>query len=320
MSRTSMATLCALAGALALSCSATRPGAEASGTIEATEVRVSSTVMGRILSMQADEGSALRSGDPVALIDHEALDLQLGQARAGVELARSQLDLLLGGARSEDLAQAQAAVDQANDNLRLAEADAKRMRELTASGSATQRQLDDAESRLTAARTQVQTSAQGLKKLEAFARPEELRAARARLDQAQWIARSIERSISESSVLAPVGGVVAARLAEPGELASPGTGLILLEDMDRLYLTIYLPEAELGRISLGAQAQVFVDSFPGRSFAGKLSYISPRAEFTPKNVQTKDERVKQVFAVKIELGTGEGVLKPGMPADARFAR
>ncbi|HET7838727.1 MAG TPA: efflux RND transporter periplasmic adaptor subunit [Rectinemataceae bacterium] len=303
-----------------LSCSPSRPVTEASGTIEATEVRVSSTVQGRVLSMEAVEGASLKQGDPVAKIDHEALDLQLGQAKAGVELARSQLDLLLGGARSEDLAQAQAAVDQANDNLRLAEADAKRMRELTASGSSTQRQLDDAEARLTAAKTQVQTSSQGLKKLEAFARPEELRGARARLEQADWTARIIERSIRESDVSAPVDGVVAARLAEPGELASPGTGLILLEDMNRLYLTIYLPESELGRISLGAKAEVFVDSFPGRAFSGTLSYISPRAEFTPKNVQTKDERVKQVFAVKIDLGTGEAVLKPGMPADARLAR
>jgi HlyD family secretion protein len=305
---------------LSLSCGGSRPGTEASGTIEATEVRVSSTVQGRILEMKAAEGTELKTGDPVALIDHEALDLQLGQARAGVELARSQLDLLVGGARAEDLAQAQAALDQAGDNLRLAEADAKRMRELAASGSATARQNDDAEARLSAAKSQFQTTTQGLKKLEAFARPEELRAARARLEQANWSVKIVERLIRESDVSAPVEGVVAARLAEAGELANPGTGLVLLEDMNRLYLTIYLPEAELGAISLGAKAQVFVDSFPGRAFSGSVSYISPRAEFTPKNVQTKDERVKQVFAVKIELGSGEGVLKPGMPADARFAR
>jgi HlyD family secretion protein len=307
-----------LASLLAASCGVAKKGIEASGTIEATEVRIASTVQGRILSMEAVEGATLKPGDLVARIDSEALDLQLGQAKAGVDLARSQLDLLLGGARSEDLAQARAALEQAGESLRLADADATRMRELAQGGSATQRQRDDAEARLATAKAQHQSALQGLKKLETFARPEELRGARARLEQAEWNVKIIERMIRECGVTAPVGGVVAARLAEPGELASPGTGLIVLEDLNRLSLTIYVPEAELGKIAIGRAAKVAVDSFPDRAFPGTLSFISPRAEFTPKNVQTKDERVKQVFAVKIDLGSGEGLLKPGMPADARF--
>ena len=304
--------------AAASACSPTAKGIEASGTIEATEVRVASTSSGRILSMDAAEGATLSKGDAVARIDHASLDLQLGQARAGVELARAQLDLLLGGARSEDLEQAQAAQDSSAEALRLARADSARTADLLASGSATQSQKDSADARLAAADAQSRQAVQALKKLESAARPEELRAAEARLAQADWAARIIEKAIADCDVAAPISGIVSEKLAEAGELAGPGTGLVVMEDMSALELTIYVPESMLGRLALGQAATVGVDSFPGRAFKGKLSRISPRAEFTPKNVQTKDERVKQVFAVTVDLGDGEGALRPGMPADARL--
>jgi len=268
--------------------------------------------------MGAEEGATLAKGDDIARIDHASLDLQLGQARAGVELARSQLDLLLGGARSEDLAQAQAALDSSAEALRLARSDAARMADLLASGSGTQRQKDDADARLAAADAQSRQAVQALKKLESAARPEELRAAKARLDQAEWAARIVEKTIADCDVVAPISGVVARRLAEPGELAGPGTGLAVMEDLGSLELTIYVPEAQLGELALGREATVGVDAYPGRAFRGKVSRIASRAEFTPKNVQTKDERVKQVFAVTVDLGDGEGALRPGMPADARL--
>ncbi len=309
------------AAALALAAFSCAPKAkyiEASGTIEATEVRLASTSSGRILSMGAEEGATLAKGDDVAKIDHALLDLQLGQALSGVELARAQLDLLLGGARSEDLAQAQAALDSSAEALRLARSDATRMADLLASGSATQRQKDDADARLAAADAQNRQAEQGLKKLVSAARPEELRAAKARLEQAEWSARIVEKAIADCDVTAPIPGVVAERLAEPGELAGPGTGLAILEDLGSLELTIYVPEAALGVLAVGKEATIGVDAFPGRAFKGRVSRIASRAEFTPKNVQTKDERVKQVFAVTVDLGDGEGALRPGMPADARL--
>ena len=302
----------------ASSCAAKVRGIEASGTIEATEVRVASSSSGRILSMGAEEGSTLAKGDIVARIDHAGLDLQLGQARAGMELARAQLDLLLGGARSEDLAQAQAALDSSAESLRIARSDAARMADLLASGSVTQRQKDDADARLAVTNAQNKQSIQALKKLESAARPEELRAAKARLDQAEWAARIVEKAIADCAVTAPISGVVAQRLAETGELAGPGTGLVVMEDPSVLNLTIYVPEASLGELGIGQEATIGVDAYPGRSFKGKVSRIASRAEFTPKNVQTKDERVKQVFAVTVDLGDGEGALRPGMPADARL--
>jgi HlyD family secretion protein len=313
----------ALALALALaaaSCARSPRGIEASGTIEAVDIRVASKVAGQILSMPAKEGASLRAGDPVALIDHSSLDLQLGQAEAGIEVARAQLDLLLSGARAEDLAQAEAAVDSAREAARIARTDASRTAELLAGGSATQKQKDDDDARAAQADAQERFAAQALKKLEAAARPEELRAAKARLEQAQWAARLVGKQIEDCSVAAPIAGVVTRRLAEPGELAAAGSGLVVMTDLGSLALTIYVPETDLASMSIGEAASIRVDSAPGKVFAGTVSRIASRAEFTPKNVQTKDERVKQVFAVTIDLGAGEGVLRPGMPADASLAR
>jgi HlyD family secretion protein len=307
--------------ALSLTCCARSTGGiEASGTIEATDVRVASKVAGQILSMAAKEGDVLREGDAVASIDHATLDLQLGQAEAGIEVARAQMDQLLVGARAEDLAQAEAAVDSARETARIARSDASRTAELFSGGSATQKQKDEADARAAQADAQERSAVQALKKLEAAARPEELRAARARLDQAEWAARLIRKQIEDCAVKSPASGIVSRRLAEPGELAAAGSGLVQLTDLGSLTLTIYVPEIDLASVSIGQAASIRVDSAPGRIFSGSVSRIASRAEFTPKNVQTKDERVKQVFAVTIDLGAGEGVLKPGMPADASLGR
>jgi membrane fusion protein YbhG len=290
----------------------------ASGTIEATEVRVSSQVAGIVVEEDAVEGSSVKRGAVLARIDPEAYRFRVGEASAAVDVARAQLDLLVGGARAEDIMQAKAGLDQADESLRLAETDAARMRDLAASGSATLQQRDDAVARLATAKAQRESAAQALLKLESFARPEELEAARARLEQAGFAARLAEKSLAECEITAPIDGSVLERLAEPGELAMVGTGIATLADLGSLSLTIYIPETEIGRISLGQTARISVDSFPGKTFPGKVSFISPKAEFTPKNVQTKDERVKQVFAVKLDLGDGGGELKPGMPADAQI--
>jgi len=299
-----------------VSCERSARGIEASGTIEATEIRVASKVAGQILSMPAKEGATLRAGESVAFIDHAVLDIQLGQAEAGVELARAQLDLLLVGARAEDLAQAEAALDSAREAARIARADAARSAELLASGSATQKQKDDADARAAQADAQERQAAQALKKLEAATRPEELRAAKARVEQAEWAARVVRKQIEDCAVTAPIAGLVSKRLAEPGELVASGSSLVSMTDLGSLALTIYVPETALASVSIGQSASIRIDSAPGKAFSGTVSRIASRAEFTPKNVQTKDERVKQVFAVTIDLGSGEGILKPGMPADA----
>lgn len=257
----------ALLGLALASCGGRDNGAiRASGTIEAVAVDVAARTGGQILRYSVDEGSEVRVGDPLAEIDHATLDLQLRQARAGVELARAQLD---------------------NDR-----ADSRRSETLFASGSATAKQRDDALARA--------------------------RASQARLDQAQAAADLVRKQIADCHVTSPAAGTVTTRAFEPGETVGPGATLVTVTRLDRVELVIYVTALELARIKLGQQAAVSVDAFRDRIFRGSVVHISPQAEFTPKNVQTREDRVKQVFGVKIAIDNPGRELKPGLPADAEI--
>jgi HlyD family secretion protein len=231
-------------------------------------------------------------------------------------LARAQLVLLRNGARREDIEQAEAALRQADASLKVAEADALRMRELARSGSVTPKQREDAEARLTVTQAQRAAAAEALSKVRRLARPEEIQAAEARLAQAQAAVDLLEKSIADCTISAPAGGVVTHKAVEAGEFVTPGATIVTLSELDSVYVMIFVTEKELGRVRLGDAADVRIDAFPDRAFPGRITYISPEAEFTPKNIQTKEDRVKLVFGVKVEIENKEGLLKPGLPADA----
>jgi HlyD family secretion protein len=288
----------------------------ASGTIEAIEVNVASKVGGQVLALSFKEGARVAPGDTLALVDHATIDIQLRQAQAGVRLAESQLALLVKGARSEDIRQAESALIQAEAALKVAEDDARRMRELVRTGSVTSKQADDAEARLTVATAQRAAAVEALAKVRRLARPEEIQAAEARLDQARAAADLLARTIADCTIKAPAAGTVTHKAIEAGELVAPGSTVATLADLASVYVMIYVTERELGRVRLGDAAEVRIDAFPDRAFAGRVTYISPEAEFTPKNVQTKEDRVKLVFGVKVEIDNRDGLLKPGLPADA----
>jgi len=314
-------TACVLGACLSIAaCSRTSRAIEASGTIEATSVQISSKSSGEILHLDASEGMFVKEGDILAVIDHAALEIQLGEARSGVDLAKAQLDLLTNGARGEDLAQAKDALNQANDTLQNAEEDFNRMESLYKVNAATKKQRDDAEYRYTAAKAQASSAEQALLKLQNFARPEDVKAALARVDQAVYSVQLLEKSIKDCTVHSLVNGIVTEKLVEEGELAAPGTGLYVITNLDTVKLTIYVSETDLGDIRLGQEARISIDSRPGVTYPGKVTFISPVAEFTPRDIQTKDERVKLVYAVRIEIINPQEIFKPGMPADATLAR
>ena len=301
-----------------LACSATgaKNAITASGTIEAVEVNVAAKVSGQVMELAVDEGTRVKPGDKLAAIDHATLDIQLRQAEAGIRLAEAQLALLVKGARAEDIRQAEAALKQAEASLTVAKDDARRMRELARTGSVTPKTRDDAEARLTVATAQHNAAVEALNKIRRLARPEEIRAAEARLAQAQAAADLLAKPIADCTITAPSGGIVTHKAVEAGELVTAGATVVTLVELDSVYVMIYVTEKELGRVRLGDTAEVKIDAFPDKAFAGKITYISPEAEFTPKNVQTKEDRVKLVFGVKVEIENREGLLKPGLPADA----
>lgn len=289
---------------------------QVTGTIESRTARISPRVSSRVLKVLAEEGQTVKPGQPLVELDHEYLDLQLRQAEAAAAASRAQLQLLRKGARSEDIAQAEQQLKQAEISLEQARKDTERFRSLYASGSITQKQKEDAETRLALAEAQHQQAQAALEKLKSLVRPEEIEAAEARLRQAEAAVDLLKKNIEDSTVVCPVSGVVTEKAVEPGELVNPGATLVTISCLDPLYLWVYVTAAELGRVKLGGRAEVTIDSFPGKTFEGKIVYISPEAEFTPKNIQTREDRVKLVFAVKIELPNPEGQLKPGLPAEA----
>jgi len=288
----------------------------ASGTIEAVRVSVGSKWSGEVQEVFVEEGQRVEPGQRLAVLDSSSLEIQLRQAEAGVKLARAQLALLLKGSRSEDLRQAEATLDQAKANLRSAEEDWKRWLNLSEKEGATAKQRDDAQTRLTVARAQVEAAEQALLKLKHGAREEEIEAARARLEQALATRDLLQKTIAEATLTAPISGIVSQKNIEPGEFAMAGAPLFVLSNLDTVEVWIWLTATEVAKVQVGQRAEVTVDSHPGRFFEGKLVFISPEAEFTPKNIQTREERAKLVFRVKLEVSNPEHILKPGLPADA----
>ena len=285
-----------------------------------------------------------------------APDEQIRIAQAAVRQVQAQLDKVKAGARSEEVDMAQAGVDAAQAQLAQAEAGivaAKANVDTAQAGvDAAQVQLAQAEAGVDAAKVNVDTAKAGVEAAQAAAIIAQAGtdAAQAQLDQAQASlellkagARSEQISLLEANVAqaraamagaeaalkaldaqmermtlaAPVGGIVVERLVHPGELASPGGSLFTLANLDEVTLTVYVPETDLGQVWLGQTVEVAVDAY-GDIFTGQVSHIASRAEFTPKNVQTQEERVHMVFAVKIQLDNADHRLKPGMPADATF--
>lgn len=317
MNRTLVSLLTGMSLAAFAGCSNGHKGTiEASGTLEATEVRVSTKVPGQVEQLLVQEGSTVKAGDTLAVLDHATLGFQWKQAEAGVELADAQYRLLVNGARSEDLRSAEEAVTQSQSAFDNAQTDYTRMKELFASHTVSQKQMDDAESRYTIAQAQLNTARQNLQKMKTFARPEDLAAARARLSQAQANADLLKKQMNDSYVVAPVAGTVTQKPIEIGELLGAGATIASIARLEKLNLMIYVNETDLGKIKLGGSADVVIDTNPNEVHKGTIIYISPIAEFTPKNVQTKEDRTKLVFGVKLEVANPNMVLKAGMPADA----
>ena len=152
--------------------------------------------------------------------------------------------------------------------------------------------------------------------LEMGATPEQIAAAESQVEIARAALEALQVQAEKFSLTAPISGLVLQRTVRVGEVAAPGSPLLTLADLDQMTLTVYVPEDQLGRVWLGQAVSVTVDAYPGRSFAGAVSYISDEAEFTPRNVQAREERVNMVFAVRIKLPNADHALKPGMPADA----
>ena len=312
------ALLVALATALLASCGPKDNPNEitASGTIEATDVNVAAKNSAQIVTLYIDDGSPVDSGSLIAAQDRSALDIQLRASQAAVDQARAQLTLTKEGSRTEDIQAAEQAVTQAESNRKLEADQMERLKNLEAGGAATKAQLEEEETRFKVAQSQLATSEANLEKVRHIARPEDISSALARLNQLEATRDAVQKQIDDSYIISPLKGTVTHKVAEQGELIPAGATVATVTDLSSVYLMIYVTEEQLPHIKLSQKVDVKIDGMSNKTFSGTVTYISPEAEFTPKDIQTKDDRVKLVFGVKVEIPNPSGALKKGLPADA----
>jgi HlyD family secretion protein len=300
-----------------------------SGHVEATEVQVSAEVGGRIVELRVDEGDRVKRGDVIARLDTRDTELQLERARADRQGADAQLRLLLAGSRVEDVRQSQAQVQAAETEVAAAQAeltaantDLERFESLLRANAGSQKQRDDAKARADVARERfrgagehVRAARETLARLRTGARPQEIDAARARVAVVDAQIAMLEKSVKDAQVIAPADGIVTSKLVDQGELIAARTPLVVVADLDHAWANLFVPEPLIPRIKIGQSATVFTDA-GGQGIPGKVTFVSPKAEFTPRNVQTADERSKLVYRIKVTVDNSQGVLKQGMPVDA----
>ena len=304
----------------------------ASGYVEATDVRVAPEVGGRIVEMTVDEGDRVSKGQTVARLDTSDADLAMRRTEAEHAQAVAQLRLLEAGSRVEEIRQASAQAESAQAEIVVAESelqaattDLSRFEALLASNAGSRKQRDDAATRrdvaaarVTAARERARAASEALARLKAGARPQELAAARARVAAVEAQIATLQKSQSDAIVQAPVAGVVTSRLADPGEIIAPRTAILVVTDLDRAWANVYVDEPVVPRLTLGQTIPLHTDA--GQRLDGKITFISPKAEFTPRNVQTAEERTKLVYRIKVTTDNRQGILKSGMPVEAEIPR
>ena len=290
----------------------------ASGTIEATEVEIASKLTGRIEQITVDEGDRVQKDQLLAVIERRELEAQVREAEAQRAAARSNLQNLEAGSREQEIKKAEAALEEAQANVEKSRTDWERLDRLHKDKVASDQEWERARTSYDVAAAKQREAKEHLDLQKAGTRRPVIDAARGELDRTQAALELAQAQLDQTRLSAPRAATVLLKNREVGEIATVGSPVVTLGDLDHLWVTIYIKETDLGRVKLGQNARVSVDSFPGKFYSGKVTYISDKAEFTPKTIQTKEERVKLVFEVKVAVGNANGELKPGMPADVEL--
>ncbi|HET9440634.1 MAG TPA: HlyD family efflux transporter periplasmic adaptor subunit [Longimicrobiales bacterium] len=306
----------ALVGWLLLRDNDTEGRIEASGTIEGTEADLGFQLGGRVAQVNGREGDRVAAATILARLDQDELEARKSAAVAQAEAARALLLEFEHGARPEELRQAQSSVTAAQSRLEESQAVLTRTRRLYEGGAVSKEDLDRAETAHTVARTQYQQAREQFTLVDRGPRAERIAAQRAAVRQAEAAIAQTQAALDNAVILAPFPGVVTVRHREPGEAVGPGAPVITLLNTNDRWVRIYVREDQVGRVGIGRRAAITSDSHPGKTFNGRVTFIASEAEFTPRNVQTDEERVKLVYAVKVAIVGDDALqLKPGVPAD-----
>ena len=292
---------------------------EASGTVEATEARLGFQSPGRIERLLVREGDRVNAGDTLAVLDRAELLARRAQAVAQLAAARALLAELETGSRSEERIQAEQALRAARDRLADAQREVERTRRLYEAGALSQEAHDKARLQVDVLTSQEQQAVQQLSLVQTGPRHERITAQRAAVAAAEASVRQSDAALANAVVRAPFSGVVTVKDREEGETVASGAPVLTIMNLDDRWVRIYVPETRVGAIHVGDSATITADTYGDRTYRGAVSFIASQAEFTPRNVQTREERVKLVYAVKIRITQDSTYdLKPGLPADVRL--
>jgi len=286
-----------------------------SGTIEVTSVELSFKVPGKMQQRLVDEGETVKAGQIVARLEDTELKDERSARLAEQRAAQAGLADIKAGNRREEIAQGEAILTRMKAEADRSAKDAARMETLFRREVIPQRDLDTARAARDASAAAVREAEDRLRLLKIGARPDAIKERQARAEAAGAMLSLAEERLAQSILKSPLDGVVLAKHAESGEMLAAGAPVVTVGKLDEVWVRAFIPEYEVGLVKLGQKAQITVDTWPGRHFDGRVSFISPQAEFTPKNVQTEKERVKLVYRIKITIPNPKQELKPGMPAD-----
>jgi len=289
------------------------------GNVDIRQVELAFNASGRIAEVLVQEGDRVGKGQELARLDTERLKLALEQAQAQADVQRSTLARLQAGSRPEEIRQAAAQRDAARAAVEDASQVYARQKELVEKKSVAQQQADSAQHALDAARARLRAAEESYQLAVLGPRKEDVTAAEAGLAAQQAAVAGLRHDLGEGVLLAPDNGVIENRILEPGDMASPQKPVVTLALANPIWARVYLPETALGRVPEGARATISSDSYPEREYAGWVGYVSPTAEFTPKNVETSELRTSLVYQARVFVCDGRGELRLGMPVTVTIA-
>jgi HlyD family secretion protein len=303
-----------LAGIAFSACQNSNSKADAYGNFEADETIVSAEASGKILAFNVEEGQTLKAGEQVGAIDSVQLILKREQLQASIRAIAAKSPAI-----SAQLAVFEKQMASVRQQLSTLEREKRRVENLLKSDAATPKQLDDLNDQIEVARKQMDVILEQKSATNSSLTTQQSGLLAEILPLQKQVAQ-LDDQIAKSRIVNPLDGTVLVKYAEPSEVTSFGKPLYKIADLNTMTLRAYVAGDQLGAVKVGQQVKVFVDAEGGaqKEFSGKITWISPKAEFTPKVVQTKDERVNLVYAMKISVPNSNGVLKIGMPAELRL--
>ncbi|XUA18021.1 secretion protein HlyD [Citrobacter sp. OP27] len=288
------------------------------GNVDIRTVNMSFRVGGRLQALQVDEGDAVQKGQTLGEIDHAPYQNALMQAKANVAAAQAKYDLLLAGYRDEEIAQTAAAVRQAKAAYDYAQNFYQRQQGLWKSRTISANDLENARSSRDQAQATLKSAQDKLSQYHAGNRPQEIAQAKASLEQAQAQLAQSQLDLQDTTLLAPSDGTILTRAVEPGSMLNAGSTVLTLSLTRPVWVRAYVDESNLNRAKPGQELQLYTDGRPDKPYHGKIGFVSPTAEFTPKTVETPDLRTDLVYRLRIIVTDADDALRQGMPVTVKF--